>query len=126
DVTAVPRLVDGMTSVWAQYTIRLPRTRRDGFVNAVKAQGIPTAIHYPRPVHQQAPYRGLPVADGGLPVTERLSEEVVSLPMHAYLDEPTQDRIVETVRPALPAGRARKRRGSGRGLSRPSTSLLCV
>jgi len=103
DVAAVPHLADGMTSVWAQYTIRLPGARRDGFVSTLKTQGIPTAIHYPRAVHRQGPYRGLPVADGGLPVSERLCEEVVSLPMHAYLDEPTQDRIVETVRRALAA-----------------------
>lgn len=101
EVTIVPRVGEGTTSVWAQYTIRLPRERRDGFVAALKAQGIPTAIHYPRPVHHQAAYRGFPVADGGLPVSERLAEEVVSLPMHAYLDEPTQDRIIDAVRRAL-------------------------
>jgi dTDP-4-amino-4,6-dideoxygalactose transaminase len=100
-VTTVPRLREGMTSVWAQYTIRLPRGQRDAFVIALKGQGIPTAIHYPKPVHRQPAYRGFPVADGGLPVSERLAEEVVSLPMHAYLDEPTQDRIIEAVRRAL-------------------------
>jgi dTDP-4-amino-4,6-dideoxygalactose transaminase len=100
-VTTVPRLGEGMTSVWAQYTIRLPRGQRDAFVTALKVQGIPTAIHYPKPVHRQPAYRGFPVADGGLPVSERLAEEVVSLPMHAYLDAPTQDRIIEAVRRAL-------------------------
>jgi dTDP-4-amino-4,6-dideoxygalactose transaminase len=100
-ITTVPRLGEGMTSVWAQYTIRLPRGQRDAFVTALKGQGIPTAIHYPKPVHRQPAYRGFPVADGGLPVSERLAEEVVSLPMHAYLDEPTQDRIIEAVRRAL-------------------------
>ncbi|MFL5046309.1 MAG: DegT/DnrJ/EryC1/StrS family aminotransferase [Xanthobacteraceae bacterium] len=100
-VTTVPRLGEGMTSVWAQYTIRLLRGQRDAFVTALKGQGIPTAIHYPKPVHRQPAYRGFPVADGGLPVSERLAEEVVSLPMHAYLDVPTQDRIIEAVRRAL-------------------------
>jgi dTDP-4-amino-4,6-dideoxygalactose transaminase len=100
-LTTVPRLGEGMTSVWAQYTIRLPRGQRDAFVTALKGQGIPTAIHYPKPVHRQPAYRGFPVADSGLPVSERLAEEVVSLPMHAYLDEPTQDRIIEAVRRAL-------------------------
>jgi len=100
-VTMVPRVGEDRTSVWAQYTIRLPNGRRDGFVAALKAQGIPTAIHYPKPVHRQPAYLGYPAADGGLPVSERLAEEVVSLPMHAYLDEPTQDRIIEAVRRAL-------------------------
>jgi len=101
DVAAVPRVLGGRTSVWAQYTIRLPHGHRDRFVAALKAQGIPTAVHYPKPVHRQAAYCGFPVADGGLAVSERLAEEVVSLPMHAYLDEPTQDRIIEATRRAI-------------------------
>src|SRR5436309_2653001 len=52
-VTTVPRLGEGMTSVWAQYTIRLPHGQRGAFVAALKGQGIPTAIHYPKPVHRQ-------------------------------------------------------------------------
>src|SRR5262249_23187233 len=99
DVTAVPPVSEGMTSVWAQYTIRLPRGRRDAFIRDLKAQGIPTAIHYPRPVHRQAAYRDFPVADGGAPVAERLAEEVIRLPMHAYLDEPTPDPIIDAARP---------------------------
>jgi dTDP-4-amino-4,6-dideoxygalactose transaminase len=102
-LTAVPRVNEGMTSVWAQYTIRLPRGRREAFASDLKAQGVPTAIHYPRPVHRQAAYRDFPVADGGAPVSEQLAEEVISLPMHAYLDEPTQDRIIDAVRRALKA-----------------------
>jgi dTDP-4-amino-4,6-dideoxygalactose transaminase len=101
DVATVPRLAQGATSVWAQYTIRLAAGRRDGLAAALKAQGIPTAMYYPKPVHMQEPYRHFPVAAGGLPVSERLAGEVISLPMHAYLDEPTQDRIVEAVRRAL-------------------------
>ena len=101
DVAGVPRLRDGATSVWAQYTIRLAPGRRDRLAAALKAQGIPTAVYYPKPVHVQGGYRHFPVAAGGLPVSERLAEEVISLPMHAYLDEPTQDRIVEAVRRAL-------------------------
>ena len=54
-------------------------------------------------MHQQTAYRDFPVADGGLPVSERLSDDVISLPIHAYLDEPTQDRVIEAVRGALQA-----------------------
>jgi dTDP-4-amino-4,6-dideoxygalactose transaminase len=103
DVTAVPKVRPDSTSVWAQYTIRLAADRRDEFVARLKAEGIPTAIHYPRPVHVHEPYRSYPIADGGLPVSERLAAEVISLPMHAYLDEPLQDRIVASVRRALDA-----------------------
>jgi dTDP-4-amino-4,6-dideoxygalactose transaminase len=104
NIVATPRLAPGCTSVWAQYTIRLPEgVDRDGFAAALKAQGVPTAIYYPKSVHQQTAYRDFPVADGGLPVSERLSNDVISLPMHAYLDEPTQARIIEAVRGALSA-----------------------
>jgi len=103
DVATVPRLASGSSSVWAQYTIRLASGRRDRLAAALKAQGIPTAIHYPVPLHRQQPYQRFPIALGGAPVSERLAEEVISLPMHAYLDETTQDRIIEAVRRALGA-----------------------
>jgi UDP-2-acetamido-2-deoxy-ribo-hexuluronate aminotransferase len=102
NVVSVPRLAKGCTSVWAQYTIRLPKgANRDGFAAALKAQGVPTAIYYPKSMHQQTAYRDFPVAEGGLPICEQLSEDVISLPMHAYLDEATQERIIKTVRGAL-------------------------
>ncbi len=102
NIVTVPRLASGCTSIWAQYTIRLPKgTDRDGFAAALKAQGIPTAIYYPKSMHQQTAYRNFPVAEGGLPVSERLSEDVISLPMHAYLDEATQNRVIAAVRGAV-------------------------
>jgi dTDP-4-amino-4,6-dideoxygalactose transaminase len=101
NVVTVPRLAEGCTSVWAQYTIRLPHDDRDGFASALKAQGIPTAIYYPKSIHQQTAYKHYPVADGGLAVSERLSAGVISLPMHAYLEPDAQDRVIEAVRGAL-------------------------
>ena len=99
NVVTVPHLESWAMSVWAQYTIRLPEgIDRNEFALALKAQGIPTAIYYPKSMHQQTAYRDFPVADGGLPACERLSSDVISLPMHAYLDEPTQERIIKAVR----------------------------
>ena len=104
NVVTVPHVAGDCVSVWAQYTLRLPeRTDRDGFAAALKAQGIPTAIYYPKSMHQQTAYRDFPVADGGVPVSERLSDEVISLPMHAYIDAPTQERVIAAVRGALGA-----------------------
>jgi len=103
DIAIVPRVPDGYTSVWAQYTVRLKPGRRDGLANALKAEGIPTAIYYPKPLHRQQAYKHYPVADNGLPVSDRLADEVISLPMHAYLEEATQDRIVGAVHRALRA-----------------------
>ena len=93
----VPQVPADRTSVWAQYTIRLPNGKRDRFAASLKADGIPTAIHYKWPMHRQPAYQRFPVADGGLPVSERLTEEVISLPMHAYLDAATQDRVIAAV-----------------------------
>jgi dTDP-4-amino-4,6-dideoxygalactose transaminase len=100
-VAIVPRVAKDQTSVWAQYTIRLPAGRRDALAATLKGQGIPTAIYYAKPLHRQAAYSGFPVADGGLPVSEKLADEVISLPMHAYLDPATQERIVAAVVRAL-------------------------
>ncbi len=77
----------GYKSVWAQYTIRLQPGKRDPLAKALQAEGIPTAIYYAKPLHVQTAYRDFPVARHGLPVSERLADEVISLPMHAYLDE---------------------------------------
>jgi dTDP-4-amino-4,6-dideoxygalactose transaminase len=100
-IAIVPQVGNEATSVWAQYTIRLAPGRRDALAAALKAQSIPTAIYYAKPLHRQAAYRGFPVAEGGLPVSEQLAEQVISLPMHAYLDAPTQYRIVTAVQRAL-------------------------
>jgi dTDP-4-amino-4,6-dideoxygalactose transaminase len=101
DVATVPSVPDGYASVWAQYTIRLAPGKRDALARTLQAEGIPTAIYYAKPLHRQTAYREFPAAEAGLPVSERLAEEVISLPMHAYLDEITQDRIVDAVRRAL-------------------------
>jgi dTDP-4-amino-4,6-dideoxygalactose transaminase len=99
DVVKTPVVAPGCTSVWAQYTIC--SARRDRIVAALHAQGIQTAVFYPRPIHTQPPYRGYPVVSGGLPVTDHLAQEVVSLPMHAYLASDQQDRVISAVRAAL-------------------------
>ena len=57
DVATIPRVAEGSTSVWAQYTIRLAAGRRDALAAALKVQGIPTAVYYVKPVHHQDAYR---------------------------------------------------------------------
>ena len=101
DVATVPSVPAGSTSVWAQYTIRVSGERRDAIGAALKAEGIPTAIYYPIPLHRQQAYRHYPVGKGGVAVSDRLASEVISLPMHAYLDAATQDRIIDATRRAL-------------------------
>jgi dTDP-4-amino-4,6-dideoxygalactose transaminase len=101
DIALVPAVPKGLVSTWAQYTIRIKAGTRTAFAAALKAEGIPTAIYYPKPLHRLEAYRHYPSAEGGLPVSDLLAEEVISLPMHAYLDEATQDRVIAAVRRAV-------------------------
>lgn len=103
-VLEVPQVPDGVRSAWAQYTIVHPD--RDAIVEQLRAEGIPSAIYYPRPLHLQTAYRDFPtVAD--LTVAETLSTSVVSLPMHPYLSHDEQDRVVAAVRAAVTGGAGR-------------------
>jgi len=95
DVVRAPPVIAGGTSVWAQYVIETDD--RDGLAAHLRAEGIPTAVYYPVPLHIQAPYRGYP-QPGGLPVTEAAAAKVLALPMHAYLAPETQDVIIAAIR----------------------------
>ncbi len=99
DVVEVPQIDNATSSVWAQYTIKLDN--RETVAAALKQAGVPTAIYYPRSLHEQPAYVGYPVVEGGLPVAERLAKRVLSLPFHPYLDGPTQDFIIDQLRAAL-------------------------
>ena len=89
----VPRVIEGGQSTWAQYTLQVPD--RDKLQADLKAKGIPTAVYYPIPLGAQKGYAHFPSAP--VPVSERICKTVISLPMHPYLDEQTQDRIIEAV-----------------------------
>jgi UDP-2-acetamido-2-deoxy-ribo-hexuluronate aminotransferase len=90
----VPRIKPDRTSVYAQYTVLM--RNRDAVQKRLKERGIPTAVHYPRGLHQQPAYAA-GYAGAHFPVTERLATEVISLPMHAELDEDSQRRIAEAL-----------------------------
>jgi dTDP-4-amino-4,6-dideoxygalactose transaminase len=87
-----PTVPSDCTSVWAQYTVRVPDGRRNQLAATLKADGVPTAVYYPKPLHRQTAYRNYPHT-GALSVSDRLSEEVLSLPMHPYLEQDVQRRI---------------------------------
>ena len=101
DVVGTPTIMPDCVSVWAQYTINVPAERRSVIMVDLKERGIPTNVYYPKPLHQQTAYKRFPVAGNGLPVSERAAEEVLSLPMHPYLDQETQDYIIACVRAAF-------------------------
>jgi dTDP-4-amino-4,6-dideoxygalactose transaminase len=87
----------GSRSAWAQFTVRVRGSGRETLVRALAEEGIPTQIHYPRPLHHQPAYAQYPIAIGGVGVAEQLPREVLSLPMHAYLAKEDQERIVRSV-----------------------------
>jgi len=101
DLVKTPTVLAGGVSVWAQYTIELPddpKRGRDALGPALRAQGVPTAVYYPIPIHKQGVYSGYPTAPGGLPVTEGKAGRVISLPMHPYLTQDDQDRVIAGIR----------------------------
>lgn len=95
----VPTILDGVVSSWAQYTIEVPD--HAAFASALKEKGIPTARYYPKPVHMQSAYKHFPVGAAGMKNTDDCIADIISLPMHPYLDEDTQDMIIETAKLAL-------------------------
>lgn len=99
DLVVTPLRHPGSSSAWAQYSILTPR--RDELAAKLKARGIPTAVYYPRPMHLQTAYRQFGNGPGSLPASEMLAEQILSLPMHPFMDEATADRIGTAVRDAL-------------------------
>lgn len=85
-----PYVAQGNTSVYAQYTILV--NQRDDVIARFKEADIPTAVHYPVPLNKQP---ALATTEFNLPVAEELSDKVMSLPMHPYLSEADQERVVE-------------------------------
>ena len=97
-VVRTPTVLDGCVSTWAQYVVRVPADKRNAMIDGLKAKSVPTAIYYPKPLHEQTAYKNFPVSGNGLPISERAARQVIALPMHPYLDEATQDFIIDAVR----------------------------
>lgn len=99
DIVKTPIVPEELTSVWAQYTVQLPENidRKTLMVGLQEAK-IPSVIYYIKPLHLQNAYKHYPCVDGCLPISEKLSECVLSLPMHPYLEEHMQDYIIENFR----------------------------
>lgn len=94
DKVVLPTIMEGIQSVWAQYTVRVDENKREKIIALLKEQGIPTMIYYPHPLHHQKAYEGYPRASS-LDVSEKLARSVLSLPMHPYLMDEDQNFIIE-------------------------------
>jgi dTDP-4-amino-4,6-dideoxygalactose transaminase len=91
-----PHVPEGQTHVWHQYTVRLPDGNRDAALETLRAAGIGSGVFYPVPIYRQKVYLDLGY-DQHLPVTEAVSAQVFSLPVHPKLTQADLDHIVETV-----------------------------
>jgi UDP-2-acetamido-2-deoxy-ribo-hexuluronate aminotransferase len=96
DVVTVPSIAAGNTHVYAQYSIRTPR--RDELAAHLGENGIPTAVHYPIPLHRQEAFSGLGYEEGDFPVASAVSREILSLPMSAFLSRKDQDEVIRQIR----------------------------
>jgi len=98
-VCPVPEVMAGNTHVYAQYTIRVPN--REVVASQLMERGIPTAVYYPKCLHEQPIFAGCGNKWGDFPESERVSREVLSLPMHPFLGEMDQDRVITALQDAL-------------------------
>jgi UDP-2-acetamido-2-deoxy-ribo-hexuluronate aminotransferase len=101
DVQAIrtPYVESFNTCVYAQYTIEVDQ--RHAVEAALKARGVPTAVHYPVPLHLQPVFEHLGLREGRFPVAEAAARRVISLPMHPYLTENDQVKVVRAVQEAV-------------------------
>ena len=93
-----PKELDDTYCIYNQYTLRITDGKRDEFREYLHSQGIPTAVYYPIPLHLQTCFRDLGYKKGDFPVSEKASEEVVSLPVYPELSEEHQDIIIQKIR----------------------------
>jgi dTDP-4-amino-4,6-dideoxygalactose transaminase len=96
DIVKASRNLGHGRSAWAQYAIETPK--RDGLKAHLGEKGIPSVIYYVKPLHEQVAYKHYPRTPTGLAASEELPKQILCLPMHAYLSEADQDRIIETIR----------------------------
>ena len=94
-----PKTNKEITSVWAQYSLRLPN--RSEIQKKLKEKGIPTAVHYPKPMHLQECFAYLGYTEGDFPVSERISKEIFSLPMNAYITPEEQEYVCDELKKLL-------------------------
>lgn len=93
-----PFRANNSTHVFHQYTLKVNGKNRDTLKHYLEANGIPSMIYYPIPLHLQKAYRQLGIGKGAFPVTEKLSESIISLPMHTEMKDSDLEYICETIR----------------------------
>ncbi len=95
DFVSVPVVPEGYRSAWAQYSIF--SDNKNELIEKLKENGIPTAVYYPKPLHLQTAFLYLGYKDGSMPVSESISNKIFSLPMHPYLNQEDQEKIIKII-----------------------------
>lgn len=99
NICQVPEVASGNTHVYGQYTIQV--SARDELVEKLKEKGIPSAVYYPKCLHEQPVFSFCGYKWGDFPMSEKASREVISLPMHPFLSETDQNQVIEAVKSSL-------------------------
>lgn len=95
----LPLVPEGYESSWAQYTVKVPEgADRGALQEALKAQGVPAMVYYPRPMHEQPAFDGVGLCPDGCPVTVELCRRVLSLPMGPYMGDGDVERVAAALR----------------------------
>ena len=99
DIVKTPVILENFYSSWAQYTIQLPDGEtRDRLQAHLKGQGIPSMVYYQKPMHRQQAFTAQKYDDREYSVTNRLSETVLSLPFHPYMEREEVQKVIEIIR----------------------------
>ena len=102
DVVKTPIVPEGYVSSWAQYSVLLAsRAQRDRVQQALKAEGIPTMVYYPRGIHQQTAYADKHFPDAWYPNTLEACGRILALPMHPYLSDQEIEQVSAALKAAL-------------------------
>lgn len=99
NVARIPRIKTNNTSVFAQYTIEV--SNREAVQTALSERGVPTAVHYPMPLHKQPVFQAMYPEEQTFPHAEYAASRVVSLPMHPYLTEADQNKVIGALQEVL-------------------------
>ena len=97
-IVKTPAIPAGFYSSWAQYTIILKdKEQRDGLQQYLKENGIPSMVYYPNPMHLQTAYKDSGYGKGDFPITEKLCNTVLSLPIHPYINDEEINQVCKSI-----------------------------
>ena len=94
-----PTVSKGVIPAWALYTLKV--NNRDRVQASLKTSDVPSVVYYPKPLNKQSGYSQCPIVPGGVPISDALSETVLSVPMYPYLQSNEQDKIINEINKSL-------------------------